>query len=168
MATIDNWASEADVVVLGFGGAGAVTAITAHDAGAKVLIIEKAEGGGNTRLATLTFLCPLNSAEAKQHIQALSFGRLDDTVIDEFLEWSSSNVEFIRELGGEVQVCPPGATFPTLPGSEAMIRYRVKGEKDEFGGASLWKLLSNGIENRKIIFCGILLLRNYFAQETRL
>jgi succinate dehydrogenase/fumarate reductase flavoprotein subunit len=150
LATIDNWASEADVVVLGFGGAGAVTAISAHDAGAKVLIIEKAEGGGNTRLATLTFLCPLNSAEAKQHIQSLSFGRLDDTVIDEFLEWSSSNVEFVKELGGEVQVCPPGATFPTLPGSEAMIRYRVKGEKGEFGGASLWKLLSKGIENRRI------------------
>jgi len=31
----DKWDFEADVVVVGYGGAGAVAAITAHDAGAK-------------------------------------------------------------------------------------------------------------------------------------
>ncbi len=36
-----KWDLEADVVVVGYGGAGAVTAMTAHDAGAKVLILEK-------------------------------------------------------------------------------------------------------------------------------
>ena len=36
-----KWDLEADVVVLGFGGAGACAAIGAHDAGAKVLILEK-------------------------------------------------------------------------------------------------------------------------------
>jgi len=35
------WHEEAEVVVVGYGGAGAVSAITAHDAGAKVLILEK-------------------------------------------------------------------------------------------------------------------------------
>src|SRR5208282_2602594 len=36
-----NWAQSADVVVVGYGGAGAVSAITAYDAGASVLILEK-------------------------------------------------------------------------------------------------------------------------------
>ena len=36
-----KWDDEADVVVIGFGGAGASAAITAHDAGSNVLIIEK-------------------------------------------------------------------------------------------------------------------------------
>ncbi len=36
-----TFAYQADVVVVGYGGAGAVTAITAYDAGANVLIIEK-------------------------------------------------------------------------------------------------------------------------------
>ena len=36
-----HWTEEADVVVVGYGGAGAVTAIAAHDAGAEVLILEK-------------------------------------------------------------------------------------------------------------------------------
>ena len=52
------WDEEADVVVAGYGGAGASAAIAAHYAGAKVLIIEKNEGGGNTKLATRTFICP--------------------------------------------------------------------------------------------------------------
>jgi len=36
-----QWDQEADVVILGFGGAGACAAIEAHDAGAKVLVLEK-------------------------------------------------------------------------------------------------------------------------------
>jgi NADPH-dependent 2,4-dienoyl-CoA reductase/sulfur reductase-like enzyme len=46
-----KWDYEVDVVVVGFGGAGAATAITANDKGAKVLVLEKApeaEEGGNT------------------------------------------------------------------------------------------------------------------------
>ena len=52
-AEVLNWDKETDVIVIGYGGAGAVTAITAHDAGAEVLVVEKApiEGGGCSRMA---------------------------------------------------------------------------------------------------------------------
>src|SRR5918999_5405551 len=40
-STKTNWHREVDVVVVGFGAAGGISAITAHDAGAKVLLIEK-------------------------------------------------------------------------------------------------------------------------------
>ena len=36
-----HWDKEIDVLVVGFGAAGGISAITAHDAGAKVLLIEK-------------------------------------------------------------------------------------------------------------------------------
>jgi succinate dehydrogenase/fumarate reductase flavoprotein subunit len=52
----EKWSEEADVVVVGYGGAGAAVAITAHDAGSKVLILERApkgEEGGNTRSSGL-------------------------------------------------------------------------------------------------------------------
>lgn len=38
---VNQWIAEAEVVVVGYGGAGAVTAIVAHDAGAKVFLVEK-------------------------------------------------------------------------------------------------------------------------------
>ena len=147
---MDSWDEESDVVVIGYGGAGAVAAISAHDAGARVVIVEKNHGGGNTRLATLTFLCPRKGPAAKEHIRALSFGSLEEDTIDAFVEWSSKNVEFIKKLGGETEICPPGATFPKLPGSEAMIRYRVKSKEGELGGESLWRLLSQNVEKRHI------------------
>lgn len=53
------WDGQYDVVVVGFGGAGAVAAKNAADAGAKVLIVEKApEGheGGNTRYCGQMFV----------------------------------------------------------------------------------------------------------------
>src|SRR5438046_215890 len=107
-----HWDDEADVVIVGYGGAGASAAIAAHDGGAKVSIIEKDDGGGNTKLATRTFISPENSAAAQQHIQALSSGTLDQQTLDSCLHWMSQNNDFIRKLGGEVEICPPGATFP--------------------------------------------------------
>jgi succinate dehydrogenase/fumarate reductase flavoprotein subunit len=34
-----HWDKETDVIVVGYGAAGGISAITAHDAGAKVLLI---------------------------------------------------------------------------------------------------------------------------------
>ncbi len=146
----DAWNDEADVVVVGYGGAGAAAAISAHDAGASVIVLEKDSGGGNTRLATNAFLCPINNAAAKEHLRVLSSGTVTDEIIDAFLEWSAKNTEFIKELGGDVQNVTPGPTFSRLPGSEAMVRYRVKGPPGERGGVSLWNLLSTNVQQRKI------------------
>ncbi len=144
---------EADVVIVGYGGAGAAAAISAHDAGVSVIVLEKDSGGGNTRLATNAFLCPINNANAKEHLRALSSGTVTDAIIDAFLEWSSKNAEFIEELGGGVERVTPGPTFPKLLGSEAMTRYRVKGPPGERGGVSLWNLLSKNVQQRKIRVC---------------
>ena len=47
----ETWDKEADVVVVGFGGAGGMAAIHAHDAGAQVIILEKTPTpGGDTSL----------------------------------------------------------------------------------------------------------------------
>lgn len=41
ISLIEKWDNEADVVVIGYGGAGVVAAISAHDAGAKIIALEK-------------------------------------------------------------------------------------------------------------------------------
>ena len=60
---VSKWDYEAGVVVLGTRGAGFVTAITAHDQGSDVLILEKASephSGGNTRVSGQGAWCPTN------------------------------------------------------------------------------------------------------------
>ena len=62
---ISDWDMKADVVVIGYGGAGATAAIAAHDAGAKVLVLEStAQGGGNTLVSFGGFLYPDDPVEA--------------------------------------------------------------------------------------------------------
>ncbi|MCE2390542.1 MAG: FAD-dependent oxidoreductase [Proteobacteria bacterium] len=46
LESVANWDLEADVVIVGYGGAGACSAIEATRAGAEVLILEAAGGGG--------------------------------------------------------------------------------------------------------------------------
>ena len=47
-ATVSRWDQEADVVVVGFGAAGACAALGARERGADVLVLERASGGGGT------------------------------------------------------------------------------------------------------------------------
>ncbi|MCH2172429.1 FAD-dependent oxidoreductase [Myxococcota bacterium] len=48
LKTVDEWEHEADVVVVGYGGAGACAAIEASRAGARVLLLEATGGGGGS------------------------------------------------------------------------------------------------------------------------
>jgi succinate dehydrogenase/fumarate reductase flavoprotein subunit len=50
---VDHWDISTDVAIVGFGGAGACAAIEAHDAGAKVLLMDAASApGGSTALSS--------------------------------------------------------------------------------------------------------------------
>ncbi|MBY0399013.1 FAD-dependent oxidoreductase, partial [Myxococcota bacterium] len=48
LSGISRWDAETDVVVVGFGAAGASAAIEAANAGAKVILVEVASGSGGT------------------------------------------------------------------------------------------------------------------------
>ncbi len=77
-----HWDLHADVVVVGYGYAGAVAAIEAHDAGAEVLLIEKMPdpggisitSGGNVRTVAAV-------EEGLEHLRALACGTTPDSVL---------------------------------------------------------------------------------------
>jgi succinate dehydrogenase/fumarate reductase flavoprotein subunit len=78
----EGWHAATDVIVVGYGYAGAVAAIEAHDAGADVLLIEKMPdpggisitSGGNVRIVE-------DAEEGFRHLQASSAGTTPDPVL---------------------------------------------------------------------------------------
>ena len=153
-----KWDKEADVVCIGYGGAGAATAISAHDAGATVLVLEKMpQGGGNTAVSAGGFLCPKNVPDALTYLTALftfSNSEMDKDLVRVYAEESVKNVEWMKSLreGTEVSVYG-GAGYPDVPGSKSMDKYSVLGKGKGMSGSSdnLWELLSYAVEQKRKI-----------------
>ena len=91
----------ADVVIAGYGPAGAAAAIAAHDAGRSVLILESAErGGGNARYSG-GFLFDVPGDAAVAHLDALCFGRTGRRVLEAYAAGLHELDGWLRSLGGD-------------------------------------------------------------------
>src|SRR5262249_43148227 len=78
----DRWDDCADVVVVGYGYAGAVAAIEAHDAGAGVLILEKMPDPGGISITSGGNVRIVDDAEhGFQHLKAINHGTTPDSVL---------------------------------------------------------------------------------------
>jgi succinate dehydrogenase/fumarate reductase flavoprotein subunit len=152
------WHKEADVVVVGYGGAGAAAAITAHDAGVKVIVLEKLERtGGNTRYAGGTLREYLDIDKAINYFAAILNKTVGRDINRAFVEESAKNPEWVKGLGGELERAAggkfppaPHVIWPHLPGADGMGgRFTVKGNSIT-GGINLWAVLSKAVEHRKI------------------
>jgi succinate dehydrogenase/fumarate reductase flavoprotein subunit len=95
-----------DVVVVGFGAAAIAAAITAHDAGAEVLVLEKmpqAEAGGNSRVSGQVWFSPDDAKLAKVYLQQMASDiPIPDDVAEAWSEEITHNTEWILERGAEV------------------------------------------------------------------
>jgi len=157
-----KWDLETDVIVVGYGGAGAVSAIAAHDSGASVIILEKmAAGGGTTCFCGGTHL-EMQGDQVVDYLSKICVGTTDKEMIERFVEESSKNQEWIRSIGGEIEyrdslsVTYPlvrTPTWPNVPGGEKLSHFNIKRSGNErwfaFGG-SLYNLLSANVERRGI------------------
>ena len=153
-----NWDRAADVVIVGYGGAGAAAAMAAHGAGVRVLIVEsRPEGGGNTRVSMGGFLCPTEAKEAYTYLRALydlSHSECDEEMLRVFTEQSVGLVEWVKSLREGTQVQVYGhAGFPELAGARSMNKYLVsgKGQGMTVFARNLWSLLSAAVETDRRI-----------------
>ena len=63
---------EVDVLVVGYGAAGAAAALSAHDSGAQVLVVEKCrEPGGNSLVSSANTVYPQTPADAERFTRYL-------------------------------------------------------------------------------------------------
>jgi succinate dehydrogenase/fumarate reductase flavoprotein subunit len=149
-----HWDLEADVVVVGFGAAGMAAAVTAHDLGAEVIILEKApEGqeGGNTRVAGQGYLNTSSVESAIAYMTALCGPyTVPETMIRVWAEEMGQNNDWLRGLGGdpqEHQHPPVGIEFPHLPGSDCVHKFH---DGPTYGYSYTWKLFERLVKQRPI------------------
>lgn len=159
----EKWDKEADVVVVGYGGAGAATAITAADAGAQVLILEKqAENAHtpNTAMCAGVFVSPDNVEDAKAYMDICARVNvdmpeskdIDDESIQVWAESMTKNIEWMTGLGatGFVVYADQGRD-PSWPGNAAIKAYQLRTEKGTAGvGTVLMDFLYDKVKARNV------------------
>lgn len=127
-----KWDYGADVVVVGFGYAGALAAIAAHDAGASVVILEKAPerfAGGNSRVSGGGIRVPINPHEAAKYYKALCFGTVSDKDLVVAAELMSKVPDILRELGIEIAEVELPRIRHSVPGGESFKLYSIAKDK---------------------------------------
>lgn len=104
-----RWDQEADVVVIGSGGAGLTAAILAHDNGARVLVLERSDKiGGTTAVSGGGAWIPLNHKmqdletsdsreEALAYCKRLTAGRAPDELVETFVDTAHRMVRYLEE-----------------------------------------------------------------------
>ena len=147
------WDSEADVIVIGYGFAGATAAITARAAGASVLLLEKApetDRGGNSRVSANLVFWPDDVAKAAMYFRALAGPYMDnipDAMVDVWAMEMHANRAWLEALG----MTPfdlPYIEFPEMPGSEC-VKVLMNGP-GPMGGERLWKVIEAAVVAHRI------------------
>ena len=149
-AVAAEWDASYDVVVIGFGGAGASAAIEAADAGAKVLVLEKAPAtaaGGNTKLSGQQVLAPTDVEAALAYFDVIFGGyTYDKELVKATTEGMATIGDWMLYLNGDLDlqfiVYPE---FPEVAGSETMRCWLIDGERST---GKVWKLLSESVDAR--------------------
>jgi len=150
----EQWDRQSDVVVIGFGAAGAAAAITAQEAGATVLLVEKAppsEAGGNTKVAGQGYLNASSTDEAIEYFNALCGPYpVSQEVVLAWGDEISRNNEWLSMIGGdpqEHQHPPVGIEFPQFPGSGSTHKFH---EGPLVGYSNTWLLFERAVHEREI------------------
>ena len=168
-----QWDVEADVVVVGFGAAGVAASVTAHDLGAKVVILEKApegEEGGNTRVAGQGYLNTSDAKQAAAHLIALCGPyTVPEKMVRVWAEEMCRNNDWLASLGGdpqEHQHPPVGIEFPDLPGADCVHKFH---DGPTYGYSYTWKRFESLVKQRPIPVLyetpGKELIQNDFTKE---
>jgi len=169
-----------DVVIVGFGLAGGIAAITAADAGAKVLLLEKSEVPGGLSICSYGAVRSARDPEgAFNYLKATNGGRTPDNVLRVLADGMCGIEAYVRELaqingavistsvseaaagGDDPEKRRVGANYP-LPGNEAFYHTTVVDvpgfdARKHFpwangapGGPKLFKIVNDHLAKRNV------------------
>lgn len=164
-----NYQAKYDVVVLGFGGAGATAARFAADNGAKVLLVDRApygHEGGNTRYAAQLIATGENYDELKKYYQALTKPMdLPEDMIDVYVKGMANMREYVRKYLDVKPISQKAIADQGDPDSaKTQLLKSIISEYPEYPGATthdyttvhegwfdaaMWKILRQKVLDRK-------------------
>jgi len=160
-----KWSYSFDVIVVGAGFAGVRAAIAAHDAGSKVIILEKmSHPGGISVMSSGAMLFVQDKKSAREYFTHLSGGRVSAEMISAFVEGLSHNLSDVKNLakinGASFMIRNrPGLyPFPGREGLNSLIVNNVPGFNEfswypaikNYNGARLMAVLLDNMSFRKI------------------
>ena len=145
-----HWDKEADVVVVGYGGAGAVTAITASEAGASVILLEKhAEPGGNTGCSSGNVRAHSNPAQHADFLMAIGLGETSTEMAHTWADTAALVEPWLRSHGAKFVVNKVNARFKgafkdAFPNAETpdLNITMAREDKQQGSGKDLFEFLS--------------------------
>jgi len=133
----EQWDMEADVIVVGSGGAGLTAAILAHDHGARVIVVERSDKvGGTTAVSGGGLWIPMNDhmsevgasdsrEEALVYCKAITAGQAPDDLVETFVDTAAVMVRYLEEH------------TPLRFKATEMPDYRAEEEGAKLGGRTL-------------------------------
>ena len=149
MLTEENyrWDETTEIVIIGYGLSGAVAAITAHDLGAHVILLEKQPAETHCTCSSIAmgvFLSLSDIKRATEYMTALnqvgSYPELpwtDAETVKAWITYTAQNKDWITRMGGNIKFLSNVAEFPQLPGADSM---------------ELWKYQGNGLRMMKFMY----------------
>jgi succinate dehydrogenase/fumarate reductase flavoprotein subunit len=146
-----------DVIVVGYGTAGAAAAIAAHDAGADVMVLEASPAGGGNALYSGGFLLDLPPDRAVDQLDALCFGRTPRDVLAAYATGLHALADRLEAEGATITPFdpPPGRfpaafpAWPNFPAGKDMRYYHVTAD-GHLPGEALWQVLDGAVQRRGI------------------
>ncbi|MFF5289985.1 FAD-binding protein [Paractinoplanes globisporus] len=123
----EHWDETADVVVVGFGAAGACAAIEAADAGARVLVLDRFGGGGATAISGGVVYAGGGTAQQREagvtdtpqamldYLREEVGDAVSAATLLRFCEQSADMVDWLADLGVpfDSRLCPYKTSYPT-------------------------------------------------------
>ena len=148
-STID-WDAEYDVIVVGFGAAGGATAISAADAGAKVLLLEKApegEAGGNSAVCKQWVCYVIDRDQAITYMKLLrgNYQTPTDEFIEGYIDEVAKNWDWMVSLGAPNPTQVDYVEYPNYEGAGMLNLFSVNGKSDD---SAAYRLVKANVEKR--------------------
>ena len=149
----------ADIVVVGYGAAGTAAAVTARDAGASVIVVEKNPHDRhtpNTRMSGGMVMVATDANAATTYLDACASGMIPIEVTRAWAERAEGLELWLAEsIGGLNMTAAAGAEHTEFSGSEAIVSIQPGGSSDRLssdagGGPALFAGLDAAMQRRDV------------------